>query len=195
MKANVFTTSITSVNECFYPCSHREAQICANTPYQTVTKIRRNCLYTCQGIWTYSITENSPMHHFQERKGTWSPHPAAPHPFQRTQSPMSRRLKVTHIKQACHRHVITKGRDVLGPPTSWARNLFIWRTHDCLPSPCVSWRTSDWNSIPDEECRSPESNVGSLLSYPQLSPDQPCQGSTYLKITKRYKQKIKPWCL
>lgn len=36
--------------------------------------------------------------------------------------------------------------------------LFICRTHDCLPSPCVGWRTSDWNSIPTEECRRPESN-------------------------------------
>lgn len=95
MKANIFSTRIISVEECFYPCSQREAQIHGNTPYQTTTKIRRNCLYICQGIWTYRFAKNPPMYHFQVKKGTWCPHPVAPYLFQRTHSPTSRRLKVT----------------------------------------------------------------------------------------------------
>lgn len=58
------------------------------------------------------------------------------------------------IKEACDRHVITKDRDVLGSPTFPAEletALFIWRAHYYLPSPCIGWRTSDWNSIPTEE--------------------------------------------
>lgn len=86
------------------------------------------------------------------------------------------------IEEACHRHVITKGRGVLGPPTSWAGSCLIYLENTWLSSfpmcRLEDFRLEEQYSNTMEECRSPESHVGSLLSYPQLSPDQPCQGST-----------------
>lgn len=71
--ANVLTATMTSVKNCFYPCSQIEVQFHRYTPYQTPYQIRSSCLYAFQGSCIYRFAENLLGYHLQGKKQSLKP--------------------------------------------------------------------------------------------------------------------------